>query len=53
MTALKVFFWICLFLVCYTYFGYGLLLWMLVQLKRIVKGRTAKAVLPADDELPT
>ena len=52
MTALKVFFWICLFLVCYTYFGYGLLLWMLVQLKRIVKGRTAKAVLPADDELP-
>lgn len=52
MTALKVFFWICLFLVCYTYFGYGLLLWMLVQLKRIVKGRTAKAVLPADGELP-
>ena len=52
MTALKVFFWICLFLVCYTYIGYGLLLWILVHLKRIVKGKTAKAVLPADDELP-
>ncbi len=52
MTTLKIIFWIGIFLVFYTYIGYGLLLWVLVQLKRMVRGRAAKAVLPADDALP-
>lgn len=52
MTALKVLFWICLFLVVYTYIGYGMLLWLLVQLKRLVRGKAVKADLPADEALP-
>ena len=52
MTALKICFWICLFVVAYTYIGYGLLLWVLRLLKRLVKGRPYEPVLPADDQLP-
>ena len=52
MIALKIIFWICLLLVVYTYAGYGLLLWLLVRLKRLIKGRPQKAVLPPDDQLP-
>ena len=52
MTALKVLFWICLFLVFYTYIGYGMLLWLLVHLKRLVRGKVVKANLPADEMLP-
>ena len=52
MATLKTIFWICVFLVFYTYIGYGLLLWGLVKIKRIVKGGAVKAVLPADDVLP-
>ena len=52
MAALKIAFWICVFLVFYTYIGYGLLLWLLVRVKRIVKGKAAKAALPVDSELP-
>ena len=35
MTVLKFFFWFCLFLVFYSYIGYGILLFFLVQLKKI------------------
>ena len=52
MTILKVLFWICLFLVFYTYIGYGILLWLLVCVKRIFKGKPQKKQLPPDDELP-
>ena len=52
MTALKILFWICLFLVFYTYLGYGLLLWLLVRLKRIIRGKVEALDLPADDALP-
>ena len=52
MTTLKVLFWICLALVVYTYVGYGMLLWALVTLKRIVRGRQAEPELPTDDQLP-
>ena len=52
MATLKFLFWTCLIIVVYTYVGYGVLLWLLVRIKRIVGGRMAKAVLPADDELP-
>ena len=53
MAALKIAFWICAFLVFYTYLGYGMLLWLLVRLKRIVSGKAVRKALPADDaELP-
>ena len=52
MAALKIAFWICLFLVFYTYLGYGMLLWLLVKIKHAVKGRAARPVLPPDDMLP-
>lgn len=52
MAALKILFWICVFLVFYTYIGYGMLLWVLVKMKRFVKGKALKAALPADEDLP-
>ena len=52
MAVLKIAFWICAFLVFYTYLGYGILLWLLVRLKRIVRGKAERKALPADDELP-
>ena len=53
MAALKIAFWICAFLVFYTYLGYGMLLWLLVRLKRIVRGKAERKALPTDDtELP-
>ncbi len=52
MTTLKVLFWICIFLVFYTYLGYGVLLWLLVKIKRIVRGRPTLPDLPDDDALP-
>lgn len=52
MTTLKVLFWICLFLVVYTYVGYGVLLWLLVKLKRIFKGKGQPLNMPEDEALP-
>lgn len=52
MAALKIIFWICVFLVFYTYIGYGMLLWVIVQVKRFVRGKAVQPVLPADEELP-
>lgn len=49
---LKILFWTCIILVCYTYVGYGILLWLLVHIKRIVRGRTIQPVLPSDEALP-
>lgn len=52
MTTLKILFWICFFLVVYTYVGYGVLLWLLVKLKRIVKGKDVPLDMPEDEALP-
>ena len=52
MTTLKALFWICTFIVCYTYLGYGVLLWLLVKLKRIFKGKAPQQTLPDEDALP-
>ena len=53
MVALKTAFWICAFLVFYTYLGYGMLLWLLVKLKHIVRGKAERMALPTNDaELP-
>lgn len=51
MTVLKIIFWLCLTIVFYTYIGYGLVLYLLVALKRLLKGRKQPPVV-TDDELP-
>ena len=52
MATLKILFWICIILVVYTYVGYGVLLWLLVKLKRLFKGKPAPLTLPKDEDLP-
>ena len=52
MTTLKILFWICLVICIYTYVGYGILLYLLVLLKRMVKGKPKQMELPEDSQLP-
>ena len=50
---MKIVFWIALFIVFYTYIGYGIMLYIIIRLKRLFRGKPQKAVLPADEDLPT
>ena len=50
---MKIVFGIALFIVFYTYIGYGILLYIIIRLKRLFRGKPQKAVLPADENLPT
>ena len=43
-------FWVSLFLIFYTYLGYGIVLFFMIKIKRIFKG---KPVLPSYDNLPS
>jgi len=43
-------FWICLFVIFYAFIGYGILLFILIKIKRLLKG---KPVPPGTDNLPT
>lgn len=52
MTTLKILFWICLVICIYTYVGYGVLLYLLVLLKCMVKGKPKQMELPEDSQLP-
>ena len=52
MMILKVIFWICLAIVVYTYVGYGVLLYMLLGLKRLLGKPQKEPILPDDDQLP-
>jgi len=54
MTILKFFFWLCLALVFYTYIGYGMLLWVVLKVKRLLAiGKTSEPTLPDDEsQLP-
>src|SRR5579862_3554888 len=45
MGTLKILFWISLFIVFYSYFGYAILLYLLVQLKKVFSSSKAKTVL--------
>ena len=47
---MKLTFWISLFLIFYTYLGYGIVLFFMIKIKRIFKG---KPVLPSNDNLPS
>ena len=53
MLTLKIQFWAMLLIVFYTYLGYGILLYLIIRLKRFFKGKPLKTVLPSDEELPT
>ena len=53
MLALKIIFWTCLFIVFYTYLGYGILLYAIIRLKRLIRGRQQLPEMPKDDDLPT
>ena len=48
---MKIFFWISLAIIFYTFFGYGILLYVLVRLKRLF--RPAKPVLYSFDDMPS
>ena len=51
MKALEVLFWISLFIVFYTYIGYGILLYILVKIKECFR-KPAPRPMPADHALP-
>lgn len=51
MKALELFFWLSLFVVFYTYVGYGLLLYLLVKIKERIR-KPAPWPEPTDGELP-
>ncbi len=52
MLTLKILFWAMLLIVFYTYIGYGILLYIIIRLKRFFRGKPREAVLPPDKELP-
>lgn len=49
MTALEIIFWVAIFIVFYTYIGYGILLFILVRLKRLF-GKKKKQLSEQDYE---
>lgn len=51
MNALIIIFWISIFIVFYTYLGYGILLFILVKIKRIFN-KPVKPILPTNELLP-
>jgi len=51
MTTITCLFWICLALVFYTYFGYGILLFIILKIKRLLIGKPFEPILPLDDDL--
>lgn len=53
MLTLKILFWATLFIVFYTYIGYGILLYIIIRLKRLLKGAPLQAAMSADKDLPT
>ena len=53
MLTLKVIFWVCVAVVFYTYLGYGMLLWLIISIMRLVRGKQSPTPMPTDDELPT
>lgn len=52
MTITIVLFWFCLFLVFYTYIGYGIVLWLILKIKRIFSKRKEIQTSPSDQDLP-
>ena len=53
MLTLKILFWATLLIVFYTYIGYGILLYIIIRLKRLLKEAPLQPAMPADEDLPT
>ena len=53
MITLKILFWATLLIVFYTYLGYGILLYLIIRLKRLFVGKPHEAAMPDDSQLPT
>lgn len=51
MTTLEILFYIALFVVFYTYLGYGIVLYLLVKVKELF-AKPKEKTLPADEQLP-
>ena len=51
MKTLEIIFWISLFVVFYTYIGYGILLYVMVKIKEAF-AKPKSFILPKDEELP-
>lgn len=51
MISLLIIFWICLFIVFYTYLGYGIILFFMVKIKETFK-KSTRNTLPNDENLP-
>lgn len=51
MNAIEIIFWVSLFIVFYTYIGYGIVLYILVKLKECFRKPTSYP-MPSDEELP-
>ncbi len=49
---MEIAFWVSLAIIAYTFVGYGLVLWLLVRVKRVLKKPVALPV-PPDGQLPT
>lgn len=49
---LQIIFWIALFIVFYTYLGYGILLYLLVKIKEMFKKPVRRQLPQADEDLP-
>ena len=52
MITLKILFWISLFVVFYAYVGYGIVLFLLIKLKRLFKGSYQPPIIARDADLP-
>lgn len=53
MLTLKILFWSTLLIVFYTYLGYGILLYIIIRLKRLLAGTPRKTAQPDDTQLPS
>ena len=51
MSTIIFFFWVCIALVFYTYIGYGLLLYIILKVKRLLFGKPLEPALPLNDDL--
>ncbi len=51
MTTIKILFWVCLILVFYTYLGYGIVLYLLLKIKKLFGFRTLEPILPLEERL--
>lgn len=52
MITLKIIFWIGLFIVFYAYVGYGIVLFLMIQLKRLFSGKPIPPQIADDQHLP-